>query len=375
MQTLILKSLNACNLRCAYCSLGDKENFEILPEDRMRDALHFFAARASQEGEKQVQVIFHGGEPMLRPPEEYGRCIQSVMNAFPELRFRFSMQTNGTLLTPAYLALFQEWDIHIGISLDGGQAVHDGQRRDGSGKGTYAVVMQNIRTLLANDVPVSALMVVTRPALEADLGFLKELDALGVPLKINPLLDLGEAAAHPELALRPGDYGGYLIRVFQYIASEGLSIHLSPLAELLHAILYEKTPRGCLYQPSCCRMFLCVDQTGTLYPCGRFADVRVNALGDIDGGISPAGAAVLDRLEARRTSALPEKCRTCRYLPFCNAGCSADGSGESVPCAVCEDQKVLLHYLRTDGMEIVKRQLIEERAGLLKTLEETRDGI
>lgn len=373
MRTLILKSLNACNLRCAYCSLGDKSQERTMTETRMLEALCFFAAQAQAEGERRVQVIFHGGEPMLLPASQYSRCIAAVIERFPELEFRFSMQTNGTLLTPEYLELFQHWDIHIGVSLDGGAELHDSQRKDIRGGETYTRILAHIQTMQEHEIPVALLMVVTKPALESSLDFLKDFDAMGLPLKINPLLELGEAPLHPELALEPGDYGRFLVRVFEYASRAGLKLRLSPLAELLTAILSKETPRGCIYQPNCCRNFLCIDQMGTLYPCGRFADCQTNELGSIDTGITAQGAAVLDALEARRTTAVPPDCRGCRYLDICHAGCSADRSvsiNGPLPCAACEDQKVILHYLKTEGLELVKQQLLAERDRLRTVLRE-----
>lgn len=370
MKTLIVKSLDACNLRCDYCSVGEKTESGILSEEDMKKALCLFAGYARECGE--CQVIFHGGEPMLLPAQQYARCIQHVRAEFPSLQFQFSMQTNGTFLNKEYLSLFKKYEIHVGVSLDGAREIHDGQRRDCLGKGTYERVMDNIRVLQAHEIPVAALMVVTKPALRADLSFLRELDTMGLPLKINPLLNLGEAARHPELALHPGDYSSYLIRVFEYALENRLSIRLSPLSELMNAIIADKRPSGCIYNPQCCRDFLCVDHNGSLYPCGRFADVHANALGTVESGITPEGLMALQRLEERRSVCLPEECRVCCWLPICNAGCSADGAsrtGKNVPCAVCEDQKKLFHYLHNQGLKIIKKQLLKERQRLYQLLE------
>ncbi len=366
MKTLILKSLDACNLRCDYCSVGDKTASGMMTEPDMQRAMSFFAEQVQADGEGQI--IFHGGEPTLLPAAQYDRCIRQLRRDFPALRFRLSMQTNGVLLTEEYLALFRTHDIHIGVSLDGGRAIHDGQRKDAAGNGSYERVMENIRSLQENDIPVAALMVVTRPALEAGLDFLDLLDEMDVPLKINPLLALGEAPRHPELALAPGDYSRYLIRVFEYAAEKDLSLHLSPLSELMAAILGNTRPAGCVYSPRCCRDFLCIDREGVIYPCGRFSDTHTHTLGTVESGITAEGEEILRRLEARRTAPVPEPCRDCRWLSMCHAGCSADHPEETSPCAICEDQKQLFQYLRTCGLKIMKSQLLKERARLLQLL-------
>lgn len=367
MRTLILKSLSDCNLRCAYCSLGSKEHPHRLSEPDTLRALRLFAERCAAEGEQNATVIFHGGEPMLLPPAQYERCIRTVTAERPEIRFRFCMQTNGTLMTPEYLQLFQNYDIHVGVSVDGDSFVHDGQRTDAAGHGTYQTILRNIRLLQENQVSTAALMVATKRALDGSLEFLREFDAMRLPLKINPLLSLGEAVSRPELSLEPGDYGRYLARAFEYVAENQLALHISPIEELLHAMLYEETPCGCQYDPCCSRRFLCVSPQGVLYPCGRFADGYRNPIGTLTSGITAEGETVLERLRRRRTTELPDKCRTCEILQYCNAGCSSDRMGtdrERQPCASCEDYLFFIRYLKSRGMELVRQSLLHEKERL-----------
>ena len=367
MRTLILKSLSACNLRCAYCSLGSKEHPHRLSEADTLRALRLFAERCTAEGEQNATVIFHGGEPMLLPPDQYERCIRAVTAEYPEIRFRFCMQTNGTLMTPEYLQLFQNYEIHIGVSLDGDSFVHDGQRTDAAGHGTYQTILRNIHALQENGIPTAALMIVTKRALDASLDFLREFDAMRLPLKINPLLSLGEAVSRPDLSLQQGDYGRYLARVFEYVAENRLELHISPIEELLHAILYGETPCGCQYDPCCSRRFLCVDPQGVLYPCGRFADEYRNPIGTLTSGITAEGETILERLRRRRATELPDKCRTCEILQYCNAGCSSDRmgtDGERQPCASCEDYLFFIPYLKGRGLELVRQSLLHEKERL-----------
>ena len=381
MLTLILKSLNACNLRCAYCSAGKKECEKKLTEERMSEALTFFASYAREREERHVTIIFHGGEPMLLPAEQYDRCIQRMQERFPELMFRFSLQTNGTILSPEYLALFQKYDVHVGVSLDGSQSVHDQHRKSVSGKETYQLILEHIQTLQNHGVAVAALMVLTKPALVEDLGFLLEFARLDLPLKINPLLSVGEAVWHPELALEPGEYGRYLARVLEYVFEHKLDLPISPLDEIFQNILYRKACRGCQHTPNCHGNFLSIYPEGDIYPCGRFADTHENAIGTIETGITTDGRKILERLALRRTKNLPPPCRECRYLELCHGGCSADqpwSRAVNHPCSVCEDYRYIFHFIKTRGMEFLRQQLLEERASLLSQIHEGEvipDGI
>ena len=61
MLTLILKAITSCNLRCIYCSVGDKKHSARMDGPTMTVALEWFANYALKRGEKIVSFILHGG--------------------------------------------------------------------------------------------------------------------------------------------------------------------------------------------------------------------------------------------------------------------------------------------------------------------------
>lgn len=377
MLTLILKVTTACNLRCYYCSVGEKIETERMSYERMLASLQWAASYAEGEGESKIHVIFHGGEPMLLDPNQYDRGIRAIQRRAPQISWTFSVQTNGTILTTDYLELFREHNIHVGVSLDGSKGIHDGQRCTADGGGTYDLVCHHIEQMQAAGVSVAALMVLTRPALDRPLDFLTCFHQKDIPLKINPLLQVGEAVKHLELALKPGEYGAYLTRVFRFLAAENLELPVSPLGDLLTALLRGETPHGCSYDGQCSQRFLCIDPYGTIYPCGRFSDSDLFPLGTVEEGITEVGQKHMAELLACRTSKLPEECQTCKEKQFCHGGCSAsvltEASGRN---PLCQDTKQLMNFLRTDGLDLLRKQLLAEKARLQRQCEqETSHGI
>ena len=165
MLTLILKSTNACNLRCAYCSLGDKTLTRTLSETEILRGLEWFAEYGKEKGEKTLSVIFHGGEPMMIPALQYRRCIEQLLIKYPDISWQYYVQTNGTILELDYIDLFKRYDIHVGISLDGPERIHDTQRKTREGENTFGQIAENIICLKENGVSVSALMVLTKAGL------------------------------------------------------------------------------------------------------------------------------------------------------------------------------------------------------------------
>lgn len=364
MLSLILKGTNACNLRCSYCSLGKKEQVRMLGQKEMRNALFWFLEYAKTRKQYKVSIILHGGEPFIVPAEQYRFCFQELREKYPGVEIRYSAQTNGYQLSEEHLKLIQDYKIRIGISLDGDKSIHDRQRRDVHGNPTYEKIMENIHILKKNAIPVSLLMVVTSYHQQMDFRFFDFLAKEKIPVKINPLYQSGEAKEHPDLAISGGGYGQFLIALFDYLIQHEVDLHVSPLEELLHAILYEDSPRGCNFCNSCLESFLCINQKGDIYPCGRFSDNELCKIGNISEGIWAEGNERIAEIRARRNEKLPLKCFRCKYLRLCHAGCSAcsyQQDSENVPDGLCEDYYMVFEYLSGLGLMKYKKYLEDRK--------------
>ncbi|HEY5291441.1 MAG TPA: radical SAM protein [Burkholderiales bacterium] len=123
-----------CNLKCSYCSLGVGD---VLGSQRevtySLDALDAFIA--THLAGHEIYVTFYGGEPTLNL-----ELMMAVMKRHP--RFRFQLQTNGTLLDG-----LPDWVLgrlsNILVSIDGGEKVTDGYR----GRGIYRQVLKNVNAV------------------------------------------------------------------------------------------------------------------------------------------------------------------------------------------------------------------------------------
>jgi len=57
-------------------------------------------------------------------------------------KVRFSLTTNGLLLTPDKLDVLDRYNVNLTLSLDGPRVVHDKFRVDRAGNGTFHKVME-----------------------------------------------------------------------------------------------------------------------------------------------------------------------------------------------------------------------------------------
>ena len=103
-------------------------------------ALAGFLVNAPSAGES-LTVCWHAGEPLAVPIPFYDQAFELL--AASSRKLRQNIQTNGTLITDDWCRLFKKWSVQIGLSIDGPRAIHDRQRVDRAGRGTFDRVMRH----------------------------------------------------------------------------------------------------------------------------------------------------------------------------------------------------------------------------------------
>jgi uncharacterized protein len=152
----ILKLHSRCNLACDYCYMYEMadQGWRRQPRRMARVTIDRVAGRiaehATTHGLKSVEIILHGGEPLLAGIEHTRYAVTALREALGEVELVVQAQTNGVLLDEAFLSLFAELDVHVGVSLDGDAEGHDRHRRRATGKGTHAEVRAGLERLTAS---------------------------------------------------------------------------------------------------------------------------------------------------------------------------------------------------------------------------------
>lgn len=154
VRQFILKIHSRCDLNCDYCyvySMSD-QSWRGQPRSMAPGTVAQTARRigeyVSRHGIGSVDVVLHGGEPLLAGPELIESVVRTVRGAAGDgCRTRFSVQTNGLRLDAAFLDLFDRLDVGVGVSLDGDAAVHDTHRRRPDGRGSHAAVRAALERL------------------------------------------------------------------------------------------------------------------------------------------------------------------------------------------------------------------------------------
>ena len=119
-----------------------------MPEEAISQTARRIAEHAAQHGLDTVQVVLHGGEPLLAGP---GRLRMIISQLHVALRgvcgLDIRIHTNGVRLDQEFCELFAEYGVKVGISLDGDRAANDRHRRYANGRSSYQQVVRAIGLL------------------------------------------------------------------------------------------------------------------------------------------------------------------------------------------------------------------------------------
>ena len=137
-----LSLTNRCNFRCTYCDIPLQHSDEMGTED-------WFAAIDQLQAAGMGRASIMGGEPLLR------KDVGAIVRHLKRRGVHASLNTNGWLLSDR-LDDVADLDL-VCITLDGPEAVHDGQRHPGS----YARVLRAIESLRGRNIAVVTMTVVT----------------------------------------------------------------------------------------------------------------------------------------------------------------------------------------------------------------------
>jgi uncharacterized protein len=168
-------------------------------------------------GLSSVEVVMHGGEPLVVGADYLRQWCETVQLQARETTVCFKMQTNGTLFDDSALAFCLEWDVKVGLSLDGPRSVNDLHRLDRRGRSSFDAVERALKLLSEGE------------GRKIWSGFLSVIDLRSDPIEvysylkafrpslIELLLPLGHYDLRPpgkDLTLESAPYADWMLAIF-----------------------------------------------------------------------------------------------------------------------------------------------------------------
>ena len=153
----VLKVHSRCDLACDHCYVYESADQSwrgrpnAIPSDVVSHAAMRIAEHVKTHELSRVEVVLHGGEPLLVGVAGLRAIIVELESALSGLcRLDIKVHTNGVLLTERFCELFAEHHVGVGVSLDGDRTANDRHRKYRDGRSSYDPAVRAIR-LLASD--------------------------------------------------------------------------------------------------------------------------------------------------------------------------------------------------------------------------------
>ena len=156
LQQVYFAVTNKCNLHCGYCYAIEKnQSSKFFSFDMFKKIVDAIAYHASS---KHIEIIFHGGEPLLASPEFFQDCLEYAIKVMEtnHKTVDFGIQSNLTLMTNQMLSLMERFNMSVSTSIDGPEDIHNAARQK------WQTTMEWMRKIKSRGLKVSPIAVCSR---------------------------------------------------------------------------------------------------------------------------------------------------------------------------------------------------------------------
>ena len=365
---IVVKLTTGCNLRCVYCSEGDKP-LRVLKKEYLYKLIDELPAFLDQHHDRHITLLWHGGEPMTVGTAYLKTVMDYAREKLSGYDLQFEMQTNLTLLDDDWLQLIKAYHIGIGVSLDGYKELHDANRRDAEGNPTFDRIMARMDRLRKEGIHFGTLMVLnTEHEIDVDKLYILIKDQK-LQMKIHPVIPCGRAAGNRHAGVIYDRYVKIMETLYEKsMADMDFKGCIEPVESMMSVILHGGHLRECSYNGTCGEKILCLFTTGEVGFCGRseennaslgFGNMMDKTLDEL------YYSANAERIRSRQKFLQSHGCGRCPEWNLCHGGCSFEALNAFGTLEArypnCDGRRNFIRYLKTTGLEILKKRLIAQR--------------
>lgn len=350
----ILKVHSRCNLSCSYCYVYEMadQGWRGLPK-RMSPAIadkvvQRIAEHAGKRGLASVEVILHGGEPLLAGAEWLAHLVGSIHASVPA-EVNVAVQTNGTLLDRPMLTTLKSLGIAVGVSLDGDAEATGRHRRYANGRNSFNAVADGLERLRSPEFSDCYSGILCTIDIENDPVATYEALLKFAPPALDLLLPHANWSSVPPAT----GYANWLISVFErWYSAPRQETEVRVFRELIQLILGKPGEvEGLGLLPS---TLIVVDTDGSIKQLDSLSSTYPGAA---DTGCNVMSESFDDALDHPTTvarqigaNALSSQCLACPVMEICGGGLYPHrfkaGDGFRNPSVYCEDLLQLITHVR-----------------------------
>jgi uncharacterized protein len=351
----ILKVHSRCNLSCSYCYVYEMADqaWQHMPRRMSRGiaekAVERIAEHAEEHGLVSVDIILHGGEPLLAGAEWLADLVERLRDRVPA-QLNVALQTNGTLLDRRMLETLKGLCVRVGVSLDGDAEATGRHRRYANGRSSF-------------DAAADGLYLLESPEFrECYSGILCTVDVRNDPvstyealLKFKPpALDFLLPHANWSYPPPGTGYADWLISAFErWYSAPRQETRVRLFSELIQLVLGQPgAVEGLGLMPS---TLVVVDTDGSIKQLDSLSSTYPGA---VDTGLHITSNSFDEALDHPTTvarqigaAALSQQCRACQVMEICGGGLYPHryrrGAGFRNPSVYCTDLLRFITHVRS----------------------------
>lgn len=344
--SLTISPTVSCNFRCSYCFEEHPERY--FSEQDIDSLSSFVEANLSDGG--SLGVVWFGGEPLrgFEQMVEIHRRL-SLISSEKGASFHNSMITNGSLISGERRAWVTENIDSVQITIDGPREIHDKRRITINGKGSYDLILRNLKQYAPHVDTCVRINVDKR-----NLAFVDEL--------LDRLVDAG---LHQFVSVDIGHLQSYTDACGGGLSQNSLSKEESARARV--QLVYELCRRGFMRSlpklPSPKNTYLCVADNPNGYVVSP-GSLVFGCWNELSNPLSKASGVLVDGVVETSNEAIQQEwaqydpfahqeCQTCKVQPLCKGGCPwlsrekcLSGAGDCTPLRYTIADTVRLGHLR-----------------------------
>lgn len=324
VKAMCLHIAHDCNLRCEYCfaSTGDfGGGRKLMDFETGKAAIDFLLEKSV--GRKNLELDFFGGEPLMnfevvKQIVKYARSKEKEYNK----NFRFTITTNGLLLSDDKIDFINKEMSNVVLSIDGRKEVNDKLRKCIDGSGSYDIITKKYKNLV--DKRGHENYYVRGTFTKYNLDFSNDVMHLNVlgfdQISIEPVVgdeSSGYAITESDLPVIYDEYEHLADLIIDRSRSGNKFNFFHFMLDLDQGPCAIKRLRGC----GCGNEYVAVTPDGDIYPCHQFVGKPEWKMGSVHDNSFD-----LDMKEtfAKANVYGKEACKDCWAKFYCSGGCNAN---------------------------------------------------
>lgn len=324
IKAMCLHIAHDCNLRCKYCfaSTGDfGTGRKLMPLEVGKAAIDFLLEKSV--GRENLEVDFFGGEPLMNfdVVKEIVSYARSKEKEYGK-NFRFTITTNGMLLTDDKIDYINQEMSNVVLSIDGRKEVNDRMRVRVDGSGSYDRIMDGYKKLVEKrgDKEYYVRGTYTKYNLDFAEDVIHLYEAGFDQVSVEPVMEdesVEYAITEKDLDRIYREYDKLVDRIGD-IKKKGEFINFFHfMIDLDQGPCVIKRLRGC----GSGNEYVAITPDGDIYPCHQFVGHEEYCMGSLEEGTF--NEEIKKEFAGTHVYSKPA-CQDCWAKFYCSGGCNAN---------------------------------------------------